>query len=202
MIASRGEPAIYSIRFFGRRRQCIIVTLNLEDAGPWYSLFIPIDRHEHFPLPPISVSDQSDACVRADPQRSEDARTGPLALLFALSGNEGFRSGCAQGLPITAPLELAAIQDTRSWWLLVASAYHLTGVEVALDIASRASRASVILDGTACLHSLVRLRYHSLGYLYLADPSRLNNHMQPLSTSWLGSRGACKPLCTMESIGL
>ena len=65
MIASRGEPAIYSIRFFGRRRQCIIVTLNLEDAGPWYSLFIPIDRHEHFPLPPISVSDQSDACVRA-----------------------------------------------------------------------------------------------------------------------------------------
>lgn len=201
MIASRGEPAIYSIRFFGRRRQCIIVTLNLEDAGPWYSLFIPIDRHEHFPLPPISVSDQSDACVRADPQRSEDARTGPLALLFALSGNEGFRSGCAQGLPITAPLELAAIQDTRSWWLLVASAYHLTGVEVALDIASRASRASVILDGTACLHSLVSFDTMVLD-TWLILVAYVNNRMQPLSTSWLGSRGACKPLCAMESIGL
>ena len=33
-------------------------------------------------------------------------------------------------------------------------AHHLTGVEVALDIASR---KSVILDGTACLHSLARL---------------------------------------------
>lgn len=99
-------------------------------------------------------------CSRADPPRSEDARTGPLALLFALSGNEGFRSGCAQGLPITAPLELAAIQDTRSWWLLVTSAHHLTGVEVALDIASR---ASVILDGTACLHSLVSFDTIALG---------------------------------------
>ena len=65
MIASRGEPAIYSIGFFGRRRQYIIVALNLEDAGPWYSLFIAMDCHEHFPLPPINVSDQSDACVRA-----------------------------------------------------------------------------------------------------------------------------------------
>lgn len=58
------------------------------------------------------------ACVRGS---TALRRTGPLALLFALSGNEGFRSGCAQGLPITAPLELAAIQDTRSWWLLVTS---------------------------------------------------------------------------------
>lgn len=89
MIASRGEPAIYSIRFFGRRRQCIIVALSLEDTRPWFSLFIAIDGHKPFPLPPIDVSDQSDACVHAGPPRSEDARTDVLALLFALSGNEG-----------------------------------------------------------------------------------------------------------------
>ena len=43
IIASRGEPAIYSIRFFGRRRQYIIVALNLEDTRPWFSLSIAID---------------------------------------------------------------------------------------------------------------------------------------------------------------
>ena len=145
--------------FLGRRRQCIIVALNLEDARPWFSLFIAIDCHQPSPLPPIGVSDQSDACVRAGPQRPEGARTDPLALLFALSGNEGFCSGCARGLPITAPLELAAFKDTRFLWLL-------TGVEVALDISSR---ASLILEGTAFLHGLVSFDTVALGtWLILA----------------------------------
>jgi hypothetical protein len=39
-------------------------------------------------------------------------------------------------------------------------AHHLTGVEVALDIASR---TGVILDGTACLHRLVSLDTMALG---------------------------------------
>lgn len=39
-------------------------------------------------------------------------------------------------------------------------AHHLTEVEVALDIASR---KSVILDGTACLHSLVSFHTMTLG---------------------------------------
>jgi hypothetical protein len=88
-------------------------------------------------------------CARADPPRERVCCSHFLEM-------KGSAQDALQGLPITAPLELAAIQDTRS----------LSSPDRSISRARHresSNLASIILQSTAFLHSPVSFDTMALG---------------------------------------